>query len=806
MARHKGSVFGALGEEAQPSSEQLRNDLAIQWSKLCSSKWVYLEELKPAWGVAVEGQDTCMPSMRFSCRGRLPQDEGARIGEAVLPSSLYQRLRGASLVLHLDVAFALRATRSLELYGRFGAEAVQRAGAARDVVDQGGGKKQKEILRNYDKAYDYHLNRGRRQDQILRLEVSTLNCSAVAHDAVEVAAAREATAPEATASLPSGQSTSRAQVREARCFCGAVITRATGDPAAVSICHCSICRRLSGAPFVASAIFLPQRAQDLSETHRGVVPCPRGLAPASADTPEPPQEDKGGEPSVKGATAKAPGAAPPPPPPPVPAKEEPPAGGEREEPPRAPAREAPSSSHQPRRVAKSEKPSTTPEREKKKRAHRSRSRRRRDHRSAERLASPVRPEGVKSERPAAALPAAGPRRDRRGALRRQRKQRRRSAMSEAKGGRGPEWELLGCSYQSRAESSGTPHEDGLIHVRRMRHLGEAREDWMTNLVPPERHQRGHDELAELRADQELHPPRTGEEAKRPDRSSESPPHREKDKKKRKRSRSRKKRGVRPKLQPTKELTTVFGGTGADPDPKVRKFFRKRAAKLAKRKLKESSSGSSGMTDSSSSSASGEHALFGSSNRVRTIGKKYPGVLLSAALEEASDSLITQEGGVFNTQGGALPPLFTRYFRQQLMGRMSPAMRREAQTLSYLLDLALRGRITESLDVAAQRLKSLEMMSAGSHFTVTQQTELLPKDDSSLATLPEFTEAARRAREDGRARLDASRPYGSRGAGGGRSEEWGKGSGKKGAPKGKSGKTDQKKGDGDKAEGKKAKGG
>ena len=26
MAKHKGSVFGALGEEPQPSSEQLRRD------------------------------------------------------------------------------------------------------------------------------------------------------------------------------------------------------------------------------------------------------------------------------------------------------------------------------------------------------------------------------------------------------------------------------------------------------------------------------------------------------------------------------------------------------------------------------------------------------------------------------------------------------------------------------------------------------------------------------------------------------------------------------------------------------------
>eukprot|EP00435_Cladocopium_sp_Y103_P034880 s2458_g9.t1 len=356
------------------------------------------------------------------------------------------------------------------------------------------------------------------------------------------------------------------------------------------------------------------------------------------------------------------------------------------------------------------------------------------------------------------------------------------------------------------ECPGTPHEDGLLHVKRLRPLGEIREDWMSNLVPQERRRTGEDELAELRADQDRHPPRGEEDVQRAEQVSESPPGRRKDKKVKKRSRSRKGRGAKPKLQPTKELGVIFGGTGADPDPKVRRFFRKKAAKLAKRKAKDSSSGSSGDPTSSSSSLSGDRALFGSANRVHTIGRKYPGVLLSAALEEASESLITQEGGAFNTQGGALPPLFTRYFRQQLMGRMSPAMKREAQTLAFLLDLALRGRVTESLDVAAQRLKSLEMIAAGSHFTVTQQTELLPKDDSSLATLPEFTEAARRAREDGRARLDASRPYGARGSGGGRSEEWNKGTGKKGASKGKGAKNDQRKGESDKAEGKKAKGG
>ena len=36
-----------------------------------------------------------------------------------------------------------------------------------------------------------------------------------------------------------------------QCFCGAVRYEAGGVPSSETICHCSICRRTSGAPFVA---------------------------------------------------------------------------------------------------------------------------------------------------------------------------------------------------------------------------------------------------------------------------------------------------------------------------------------------------------------------------------------------------------------------------------------------------------------------------------------------------------------------------------------------------------------------------
>lgn len=357
-----------------------------------------------------------------------------------------------------------------------------------------------------------------------------------------------------------------------------------------------------------------------------------------------------------------------------------------------------------------------------------------------------------------------------------------------------------------ADCPGTPHEDGLLHIRTLRRLGAAREEWMTNMLPEERRGPGEDELAELRADKEKHHPSArGEGVHGLERVSESPP-RKRQKADKKRSRSRRGRSSRFKLEGKKDIGVVLGATGADPNPKVRRRCRKRAARIARKKAKNSSGESTGSSSGSTSSLSGDRALFGSTNRVHTIGRKLPGVLLTAALEEASDALVTQEGGIYDVQGGTLPPLFSRYFKQNLATRMSPAMRREAQTLAYMLDLGLRGRIAECLDVGAQRLKSLEMMMGGVHYTVAQQTELLPKEETSMSSVPEFTEAARRAREDGRARLEASRPYGTRGAAGGKSEEWVKGGGKKGQPKGKGGKSDQKKGDNEKADPKRAKGG
>lgn len=75
-----------------------------------------------------------------------------------------------------------------------------------------------------------------------------------------------------------------------------------------------------------------------------------------------------------------------------------------------------------------------------------------------------------------------------------------------------------------------------------------------------------------------------------------------------------------------------------------------------------------------------------------------------AVEEMREYLLTLSGE------GAIPPLALQYYRMMMRSKMSGGMAREALTVAYIVDLGLQGRIAEAMDVALQRLKSLELSS------------------------------------------------------------------------------------------------
>ena len=89
------------------------------------------------------------------------------------------------------------------------------------------------------------------------------------------------------------------------------------------------------------------------------------------------------------------------------------------------------------------------------------------------------------------------------------------------------------------------------------------------------------------------------------------------------------------------------------------------------------------------------------------------------------------------------------------------MLQEALTVSTCLDGLLRGRVASVCDVLSQRLKSLESLCKGAHWSVGRQLELV-RADAGITGETEGLEAARRAREEDKLKATLARLSGGRG--------------------------------------------
>lgn len=153
LARHKGSVFGHLGQEEQPANQQFENELAMQWRRLDPSRPVWLE------------------------------DESINIGRVSIPRALFEKMRAAPMVcVEMDQGAraerifneyacfdrAVLASQSDRLTRRLGSENQKNARAF--ILD---GKMKEAILillDYYDKLYRFSLkNREKKNIHILRL-------------------------------------------------------------------------------------------------------------------------------------------------------------------------------------------------------------------------------------------------------------------------------------------------------------------------------------------------------------------------------------------------------------------------------------------------------------------------------------------------------------------------------------------------------------------------------------------------------------------------------------------------------------
>ena len=189
--------------------------------------------------------------------------------------------------------------------------------------------------------------------------------------------------------------------------------------------------------------------------------------------------------------------------------------------------------------------------------------------------------------------------------------------------------LCGCRCTDMIDS------ENLLHGEEMRVRKGEDLAWMTNLTEA-------GDPAEAKAAAE---PPVGEgkekEGKGKERSRGRSREAEKKKKKKKRERSSEKRskssggGKSSKEKAKKQLSikhqakktpkSVYGGTGMDPDPKVRKKVAARAARRLKKKRKSSSASSSSGSSSEESDEESDE-LFEETQKVRKVGRVAPGAL------------------------------------------------------------------------------------------------------------------------------------------------------------------------------------
>lgn len=366
----------------------------------------------------------------------------------------------------------------------------------------------------------------------------------------------------------------------------------------------------------------------------------------------------------------------------------------------------------------------------------------------------------------------------------------------------------GCNQEEVAE--------GLLHAFEGRLKGEdyQEEGWASNLKAVV--EAGEvDELSHLRARGmalgaaagadprgKEHPEE--KEAVRQEDSEDKAKKKKKDKKEKKKSKAEEDGaasaldGSKPKQSAQKSPKELYGGTGLDPREKIRNRVTRKARRYLKKKAEKSSS-SSATSSSSSSQGHGdnmeaEETLFAQGSKVRQVADGFPGSLAAQALSQMRQALLQDIGD--EDKPGLLKPVASLYFKQALMKKTNGPSQREAHTLAMIIDHLVRAKPACAMDVAMQRLKSIEATASGSHWSVSQRLEILPAEVSTLSVGPELTSAQKEVHSESKALHLASLPDGRKG---GKNTSKGKYDGKedsrktpKGDGKGKGGKGEGKK--------------
>ena len=297
----------------------------------------------------------------------------------------------------------------------------------------------------------------------------------------------------------------------------------------------------------------------------------------------------------------------------------------------------------------------------------------------------------------------------------------------------------------------------LLHGERLMCQEGPPEGWWTNLEEVKGRGLGMmdelDQLAKLRTEMKRVVEGVNAEEHSPQGANAPAAEGEKEKRvSKKKVKKKEKEKIRPCLEVP--LKDIFARTGVDPDPQTRKVLMRKARKIrrGKRRKKGSRSRSRGReepdSDSSTTSSSlaeeliGSSELFEAERRVLQIWKRVPGALSCGVLQDMRQSLMTAERFLSSSSEGSLPPVASQYYRQHLQSQVGPVMGREMQHWCLAVDLMLRGRPAAALDVASQRIKSLEQIARGVQSDVARRLELVGPEKASLVTTHEASEAGK----------------------------------------------------------------
>ena len=366
--------------------------------------------------------------------------------------------------------------------------------------------------------------------------------------------------------------------------------------------------------------------------------------------------------------------------------------------------------------------------------------------------------------------------------------------------------VLHC-HRCTEECTGEVVADDLVHVQKARLMkGQSEEEpWVRNLLKADPNEE--DELRDLRARDALRLSADVEVAKgkKPDEPEKDAGSKKKDKKKSKGKKKKKKKakksssasaksskkarkskaevqqkkevsvssssssvgddGKRPRSASQKSLLSLYRGTGLDPRERVRKRVARRARKRAKhakadRSSSSSRSGSEGETSIEEDPEDVE--LFEADSRLKKLSDAFPGALCCLSVKMMRQNLLQSIGE--DARPAGVQPVCLSYYRQQLQKRAMGPTQRELVTLSAALDWLLKGHPARAADLMRQRLKSIESVLSGAHWSVAQRMEIAPQEGLFLAAAQELPAAQKDAYSESKVRHLAGLPDGRKGKG------------------------------------------